>query len=1079
MSEFLKVVQEDVMTCLRRVDIEDACDILHNYLSDPSDLTKKDARDQLLYTDEVKQFFHDNAGMWDKKFVECVKRLASYTATLLKPKHMRPEGFWETIMLSNHIYEEYVSPYPSHNLVLEAIGYRQIGESYIFRNGNYSIDKTIKVCSDLLVLRAFVEVTLGIKRERPAVLPVRSELKKEGPIKTIDTESTCEICSKPARFLCSSSECEGKAWCDKCNDKWHVKNPKRGNHPYKEIPNYKQQSPPIAPKPIAPKPIAPKPIAPKLISKPTNQTPPPVAPARSTIKDKDKKSAVPKAAARPVPAPRQNKLSTSNAKDPASPAVQQRTQLPVYMKEINKLQELVDSMLSSNDIGLFQQRIISIDKAMKELHIKIADEPPSSSRKLQYNTELIAMSKQKERLEDRLFELERERRTNRAFEQQSAKTEDIGEEMEVEEGPGLEADDISDADIASACAPSPLTYLKPVAQAEMAGYSMDEILLGLKNSPFLELMDWLTLSYPRIQQEVLDAAEQTPYIPKLTKIEVREAVITYGKDYEISTSNVQPILTLCLKNRKRLIQELKEMFTIEDDGDHFFVAVEVITCDVIEDCLQKADGDVETTKNLLNERVAEKVRQHIWSPVEPDQLVPLDDRLRPVLKTALDVMTSDADKNVKLMIAMAEFKLSYAAADELLYIINEYYQREDRRFEVKDAVIALSEPGIPAYRLHSSALIYLSNKCSVCFDKFPSHEMANLCCHDTSAKDMGCCKECARGQFEVFITGQPVAEFVCPARCGAPDTTDSVGAEEFFETLLNVVFPNIGLSPELIAKFNNKIAIWRLSFERNFYWCPNAKCCEDGYGFVDDRNVLKIACPRCGISIKCRSCEKPWKDEHENKTCDEFATWERENSDEYVEGVQRRDELMTLFGIKCPKCQKQFYLSRGGCMDCICPQCKYQFCNGCGTPLYPKECPKNAQLQCQRLGLHGHHPRNCHSYLRDFSTDQLKRLLQENEVEFNSGANGKNCQEVLEKDNKPWGLKRLLQGAFSNVYSFHPGLFCTQAFLPGIALQAWITRARSSSLLCLSMGAGRNAVYRGPSLRKSSGQTGFHLGHFS
>ena len=63
---------------------------------------------------------------------------------------------------------------------------------------------------------------------------------------------------------------------------------------------------------------------------------------------------------------------------------------------------------------------------------------------------------------------------------------------------------------------------------------------------------------------------------------------------------------------------------------------------------------------------------------------------------------------------------------------------------------------------------------------------------------------------------QPVAEFVCPARCGAPGTNitaDQKRAHEFFESLLSVVFPNIGLSQILITKFNNKLACWRLSIE--------------------------------------------------------------------------------------------------------------------------------------------------------------------------------------------------------------------------------------------------------------------------
>ena len=70
----------------------------------------------------------------------------------------------------------------------------------------------------------------------------------------------------------------------------------------------------------------------------------------------------------------------------------------------------------------------------------------------------------------------------------------------------------------------------------------------------------------------------------------------------------------------------------------------------------------------------------------------------------------------------------------------------------------------------------------------------------------------------------------------------------------------------------------------SFHWCPNPKCAEDGYGFVDEGRNLRIACPRCGVSIKCRECKKEWRDEHQGLTCDQYATWERENTDEFKEG---------------------------------------------------------------------------------------------------------------------------------------------------------------------------------------------------
>lgn len=61
---------------------------------------------------------------------------------------------------------------------------------------------------------------------------------------------------------------------------------------------------------------------------------------------------------------------------------------------------------------------------------------------------------------------------------------------------------------------------------------------------------------------------------------------------------------------------------------------------------------------------------------------------------------------------------------------------------------------------------------------------------------------------------QAVAQFACPARCGAPGaniTADDGAAHLFFENLLTVVFPNIGLSSELITKFTKKLAVWKMS----------------------------------------------------------------------------------------------------------------------------------------------------------------------------------------------------------------------------------------------------------------------------
>ena len=40
--------------------------------------------------------------------------------------------------------------------------------------------------------------------------------------------------------------------------------------------------------------------------------------------------------------------------------------------------------------------------------------------------------------------------------------------------------------------------------------------------------------------------------------------------------------------------------------------------------------------------------------------------------------------------------------------------------------------------------------------------------------------------------------------------------------------------------------------------------------------------------------------------------------------------------------------------------------------------------QCTVRGLHAHHPRDCYFYLRDREPEELQRLLNDNNVDFNT-----------------------------------------------------------------------------------------------
>lgn len=115
-----------------------------------------------------------------------------------------------------------------------------------------------------------------------------------------------------------------------------------------------------------------------------------------------------------------------------------------------------------------------------------------------------------------------------------------------------------------------------------------------------------------------------------------------------------------------------------------------------------------------------------------------------------------------------------------------------------------------------------------------------------------------------------------------------------------------------------------------------------------------------------------WEKQHEGISCERFMQWKEANDSEtQAEGLSKH---LAENGIRCPKCNFQYALSRGGCMHFTCTQCKFEFCNGCGQPfLMGARC--DVGPFCAKLGLHSHHPRNCLFYLRDKEPRDLQRLL--------------------------------------------------------------------------------------------------------
>lgn len=65
-----------------------------------------------------------------------------------------------------------------------------------------------------------------------------------------------------------------------------------------------------------------------------------------------------------------------------------------------------------------------------------------------------------------------------------------------------------------------------------------------------------------------------------------------------------------------------------------------------------------------------------------------------------------------------------------------------------------------------------------------------------------------------------------------------------------------------------------------------------------------------------------------------------------------------------------FFFFRGGCLHFSCMNCGFEFCYGCDQPY----------VRSQKFGLYAQHSRNCLSYLRDKTPDELKNLLNMNGI---------------------------------------------------------------------------------------------------
>ncbi|KAM9258611.1 LOW QUALITY PROTEIN: E3 ubiquitin-protein ligase RNF31 [Morus bassanus] len=285
-------------------------------------------------------------------------------------------------------------------------------------------------------------------------------------------------------------------------------------------------------------------------------------------------------------------------------------------------------------------------------------------------------------------------------------------------------------------------------------------------------------------------------------------------------------------------------------------------------------------------------------------------------------------------------------------------------------------------------------ECAVCGWGLPRHQMQWL-----TACECPLCPECFRLHFTIGVKERRVGDLVCPA-CARPDLADEAQRLSYFSTL-DIQLRQC-LDPDTYQLFTQKLTELELMRDPKFIWCIQCS-----FGFIFEAEQGPAQCPQCQQRF-CPRCQRPWDPQHATLSCAEFGAW-----------LSARDPqappvglaaFLQEHGIACPRCGVWYALARGGCMHFQCSQCGHHFCSGCFGPFHAKDrCPERG---CPLRGsLHGHHPRDCLFYLRDWEPARLQRLLREGGVPFDTeppaGARpvpGGGCG-VLEQKETPTGLR--------------------------------------------------------------------------
>ncbi|KAH9494612.1 E3 ubiquitin-protein ligase rnf31 [Bulinus truncatus] len=505
---------------------------------------------------------------------------------------------------------------------------------------------------------------------------------------------------------------------------------------------------------------------------------------------------------------------------------------------------------------------------------------------------------------------------------------------------------------------------KLVKMADQQGYDVEAVKVALTfcDQQAMTPLEWLKANWKKNVAKVMNMAtvigngQQCNSVGELTESEAEEGYISCH-------GNIREAAQYCVKKRSALFEYLSKL------GQ--FPREEILHC------MFQCQGSKDESEKLLQKSNLQHFLDHIWAQkdISSSSQFTFQDLSSPDICHSLstsvighsDFQRMIKDKNIPVerrtrLILVEGCLKSWGRAELVIKLLDSDLDSEV--ITVEDIVEAVRN-----CQDRQSAIAYLQQECQLCFTPFPMSKIRNL-----NFCQCKMCQDCLSKNFEVAIREKHVRHWTCPL-CAMPDLNDADVASDYLQFLTLLLQPLI--DPYLQNLFEIKVRDWHLQKDPNFRWCAH---CAEGFLAENRGHHLRMTCPHCGMKT-CFSCKREWEDQHELITCEQFAQWKIDNdpNNQSVGLAKHLDEN----GIDCPMCKMRFSLAKGGCMHFKCPQCGHEFCSGCNEPYHQKDvCTK--YKGCKNQGFHCHCPRDCFSYLRDYTVEQLQNLLNIYKVEYNT-----------------------------------------------------------------------------------------------